>query len=397
MLIGLATAASTDIYLLIFPSAVVIVAVMLGLLNMAAETFSLPALSAYVKTELSELVAGVVLALIVYAFVIGSDQLTTILVGKSATDLAITHFHSIIDIYFQTYYGMVRIATQLKAMVSFNTQQVWPAMYISWGYTIGPYGGISPMLTSLTMAIQGIANNILMYESLLLLLSFSKAVVMPVVLPIGLALRLIPFTRQAGMAVIALSISVLVIFPWSIVFVDQVHKVVPYPSPTTGQGGDAVGGIIATMGVHFPAIDVLKVLCQNNEVRAFLELNELGNVILFCIPICTLSCIGPQFGVCFPACFESCFNIIVFVVYPLVSAGAQIIYNTLGTYLIKVQYSQAGVIFNAMYRFMADVNNMVMIGYVDAIIIGLFTVVGARSVSAALGGEWYMLRFQRLV
>ena len=396
LLMSIASAAGNDVFIAIFPFAVVIVAVILGLLNMAAETFSLPMLSAYVKTELGELVSGVVLAVIVYAFIIGSNQLTTILVGKSATDLAAAHFQSLIsDYYFKTYMGIIRISTQLRAMVSFNTQQVWPAAYISWGHSIGPYAGIAPFLTSLSMAVQGIANNILIYETLLLLLSFSNSVIGPIVLPIALALRLIPFTRQAGTALIAICISLLVIYPWSVVFVSEIHKVVHYPNPTDN---GAVNNILSNMGVHFPAIDVLETMCQNFVIRGFLELNELGNVILFCPLTCGLACAGPQFAVCFPACFETCFALIVFLIYPLVSAGAQLIYNTLGTYfLMHADYQQAGAIFDAMYPFVRDINNMVVMGYVDALIIGVFTIVGSRSVSAALGGEWYMLRFQRLI
>lgn len=405
-IIGLSFASGTDVFIAIFPGAVIIVAVMLALLRMAADAFSLPSLSAYVKTELGELVSGVILALIVYAFIIGSDQLTTILTGKSATDLAMAHFADLINKYLDVYRGIIRIGTQLRAMVSFNTNQVLPAMFMSWGWSLGPYAGLAPFLTSLSMAVQGVSNNILLYQSVLLLLSFSRSVIGPIVLPIALALRLIPFTRQAGTALVAICISALVIFPWSVVFVSQIHSqnVVPYPDPTAG---GRITTILGTMGVNFPSTEVLEFLCQNDAFRFFLSLNELGWVAAVC-PIVALvaassTCAAATVGyaACFAAefyaVFEICFNTIVYEVYPLVVAGAQLVYNTIGTMLISASPSQAGDIFDAMYPFMVDVNNLVMMGYVDAILISVFTIVGARSVSAALGGEWYMIRFQRLV
>jgi hypothetical protein len=43
------------------------------------------------------------------------------------------------------------------------------------------------------------------------------------------------------------------------------------------------------------------------------------------------------------------------------------------------------------------VSNLVLVGYLDFILIGLVTVSGAKSISAALGGEWYMAGIQRLI
>ncbi len=407
LLFGASFAAGTDVFLLIFPFAVIIVAIILALLRMAADTFSLPGLSAYVKTELGELFAGVILALIVYAFIISSDQLSTLLTGQSATMLAESHFESLVTQYYiPTFLGIIRIGTQLKAMISFSTNQAIPALWMSWGWTISSYGGLSPLLSSLTMAVQGLSNSILLYESVLLLLRFSSAIIPTIVLPLALSLRLIPFTRQAGTALTAICISVLVIFPWSVVFVDQIHSqdVVPYPNPVAG---GAVGRIISNLGINFPSSEVLEFLCQNHAFRFFLQLNELGWVGVLCPPTClaiaasVCAGTGPGYAACFGAafwaCFETCFWLIVLVDYPVTVLGAQLIYNTIGTSFINVSSSQAGSIFDAMYPFMAAVNNLVMMGYVDAIIIGVFTIVGARAVSAALGGEWSMIRFQRLV
>jgi hypothetical protein len=38
-----------------------------------------------------------------------------------------------------------------------------------------------------------------------------------------------------------------------------------------------------------------------------------------------------------------------------------------------------------------------MLIYLDVVFIGLITISGARSHSAALGGEWYMAGIQRLI
>ncbi|MBI5046406.1 hypothetical protein HZC07_01605 [Candidatus Micrarchaeota archaeon] len=57
----------------------------------------------------------------------------------------------------------------------------------------------------------------------------------------------------------------------------------------------------------------------------------------------------------------------------------------------------AGTAFTQLQPFLKDINNLVLIGYVDFIFIGIITVVGARSLSAALGGEWYMAGIQRLI
>jgi hypothetical protein len=53
--------------------------------------------------------------------------------------------------------------------------------------------------------------------------------------------------------------------------------------------------------------------------------------------------------------------------------------------------------FDALYPFLKNVNNLVFMGYLDFILIAIVTVTGARSLSTALGGEWYMAGIQRLI
>ncbi len=416
-LFGLSFADGTDVYLAIFPVCVVIVAIILGILNMAAETFSLPGLSAYVKTELGELVSGVVLALIVYAFVLGTSQvLPTLLVGQSATNAALDYIHKEVSLFQTTYWGIIRIGTQLKAMVSFSTQQVLPAGWVSWAHSISPYPGLAPLLSILSMAVQGVSNNILLYQTLYLLLQFCSAIIPTIILPVALSMRLLPITRQAGTAVVAICISLIVIFPWSVVFVQQIHSVLPYQDPTIdANGGDVVGRIINTLGVHFPLTSFLNELCQNNAIRLLLSLNEQGTWLLFCTPICAIVA-AVQAAACltgYAGCFLNffmfcwspieymgtkgyCYNIVTAIAYPIMVGVSQIVYN-IGAAFMNVPSEKAGEIYDVMYPFMRDINNMVMMGYVDAMIIGIFTIVGSRSISAALGGEWYMIKFQRLV
>lgn len=68
--------------------------------------------------------------------------------------------------------------------------------------------------------------------------------------------------------------------------------------------------------------------------------------------------------------------------------------------LIIAQFVAGGdvtVIFDGIYAFLSDTTKLTLVSYIDAIVIGTITIVGARSFSTALSGEYFLAGISRLV
>ncbi len=388
---SISNAASVDFTPLVGVTAITVV-IFLALTNMLGSAISSPQMSAWVKTEIRELIAAVILIFILYTFFIGSRGITNAITGKG--DYLIAAENVINGIltdpmygYDRSMYDIMRSATRIRAAATYSPYMSIPLWYVGLTYSTSPLSGAGILFSSLAAATQGLATSIFLYEAVLLLIKFSYTAVPKVLLPIALCLRLIPFTRKGGNTLIAICLAAMVLLPFSVILIGEMHKVITYPKAylTSGQLDNLDPGTWA--------MTVAEPLCQLMPIRVLLSLNDLLFSLVVCAPLLLIPIAGPGL-------YAACQPLVQNVVYPIIMIVMQVAYDL--ALLGWIAFSGEGKgyaadAFNVLYPFLGNVNNVVLLGYLDAIIMAVITISGARSISSALGGEWYLSGIQRLV
>jgi hypothetical protein len=376
----------------IIPITIMIVIIFLALMRMLASAMASPQMSAWVKTEFRELIAGVLLVVIIYSFFFGSTSISAALTGRGdyimASQIIIEDMLTNDTVgYDRAMHDIIFAGTQLRAAATYSPYLSIPAYWVGFTYSTAPMSGVGVLFSSLAQATQGLANVIIIYEGILMLIKFSSASVPPVLLPISISLRLIPFTRKIGNTLIAISLAAIVLLPFSVIIVGEMNKIIDYPEAyiDTWDKRRLDPGAVAMI--------VAEPFCQMMPVRFILSLNDLLFSLVVCLPFLFVPVVGG-------ALFASCQPLVQNTIYPIMMMVMQIAYDL--ALLGWITAAQEGIeyanrSFDIIYPFLTQVNNLVLLGYLDAVIIGVITISGARSISGALGGEWYLGGIQRLI
>ncbi len=390
IVLGLSFASGPD-FTSIVPITAVLVAIFLALMMMLSTAVSSPQLEAWSKNELRELIAGVILAALIYAFFVGSTSLTKAITGQgdylTASQDVITNLMTNqttgLDRSFD---DIIRAATKIRAAATYSPYISVPLYVVGLTYSTSPLGGVAPLFSSLTSATSGIANSIFIYEGLLFILKFCATAVPAVLLPVSLSLRMIPFTRKTGNTLVAICLAGMVLVPFSVILIGETNKVIDYPKAylTSSQLDQLDPGTWA--------MTVAQPFCELMPIRVLLSLNDLLFSIVVCLPLL----LTPWTA----GFFLPCQDLVQYVVYPLLMIGLQVSYDTaLGAWIAfageGVGYTDQA--FGVLVTFLSNVNNAILLSYLDTIVIAIITMSGARSISTALGGEWYLAGIQRFV
>jgi len=188
---------------------------------------------------------------------------------------------------------------------------------------------------------------------------------------------------------IALAIAGIVFLPFAIIIADALNSSIsPFPNANLS------GGDLDSLDANPWAMVAAEPFCETEAIRMLLSLTNVLFSIVVCLPL--------LLAVVTAGLYQPCYEIMSNLVYPLIHFIFQVVMTVLmiiwlAAFAGTIGEDYAKEVFNTIYGFMVEVNNLVLVGYLDLIIIGIITVVGAKSLSAALGGEWYMAGIQRLV
>lgn len=378
------------------PAVAIVVVVFLAISNMMATTTSNPRLQAWAKTELREFFAALVLIVAITAAFVGSTGVSEALTGEQDyVEVAQQVIDSWIDNYDMAFQYIVRAGTRIRTAATYSPYINIPLYWVSISYSSNPIGGASILLISLNIAAQGLANVTFIYEGLRLVVLFMKVTVPQIFLPLAFVVRLIPFTRKAGNTLIALAIAGIVFLPFSIIFADALHDVMDSPSnPNDGVPTPRIGNL-DDLNADPWAMAFAEPFCESAVIRTMLSLTDPLFAIIVCLPTLLIPVVGT-------AIFNACKPLVEYVIYPII----QVVFQVLMAVILiawTAYFAAAGgedyaeEAFDALYPFLRDVNNVVLMGYLDFVIIALITIAGARGLSTALGGEWYMAGIQRLI
>jgi hypothetical protein len=365
------------------PIVAISVVAFLATANMLSTAIGNPRLKAWAKTELREFFAALVLIVAISAAFIGSTGLSETLTGEEDyVDAAQDTIDGWLQDYDVAMQYIIRAGTRLRISATYSPYMNIAAPYVSVSYSSNPIGGVAILLISLNMAASALANVTYLYEGIRLLVLYLKVTVPEIFLPLAFILRLIPFTRKSGNTLIAVAVAGIVFLPFGILFAQGLNDVMGdgFPEPVL-RGID-------NLNANPWAMKFAEPFCESKLIRTLLGMTDPAFATVVCYPT------GPFFGACFGPVFSP--------IYPLIQVTFQIIMVAL-MLTWTVYFNAAGAewyakdVFDTLHPFLADVNNVVLMGYLDFILIVMITVAGARGLSSALGGEWYMAGIQRLI
>ncbi len=372
------------------PAIAIIVGMFLALSNMLATTTSDPRLQAWTKTEMQEFVGAIILVVGITAVFmgvggLGSPIATTLTGDADHINSSITIVDSWIANYNSAFKSMIAAATKIRAAATYSPYMNIPLWYVSISYSTAPISGIGILLGPINMAGNSLANVIFMAEGLRMIILLMQTTIPKIILPLAFCLRIIPFSRKLGNTLIALSLAGMVLLPFSVILTNALNNTIDYPTPTID---------VSKLDAKPAAMMMMEPLCESKVVRTILLANDVIFSLIVCLPL-LLSGVGAVY-------YPVCYNLMKEVIYPLLQTLFQL---TVTAIMIIWEASFNGAlrdmyldnVFNALQPFLANVSNLIFLSYLDFALIVIITYTGARSISTALGGEWYMAGIQRLV
>ncbi|MFN7991140.1 MAG: hypothetical protein U0R44_03190 [Candidatus Micrarchaeia archaeon] len=363
------------------PAIAIIVVIFLAAMNMLAHSISNPQLEAWAKTEIREFLAGLIIIAIVIGILVGSNGLAVVLTGHNDY---ITKAQSVVDSWGDgltgAYHDVITAASYIRVAASYSSGTNIPIWWVSLSYQTAPLSGASIYLVPLSLATQGLSNAIFLAEAIRLLISFFGVVIPQILLPMAFCARLIPFTRRVGNTLIAICVGVVLFLPLSVIIADMVNGQIGLTAPALSDPDSLDSN-------PFP-IYAIGWACEAAPIRILFSLTDPLFALILCLPIAWI-----------PGAFPVCFDLLWHVVYPIISLIFQIVNAvTLIAWEAFINPGKyGGTVFDHLQPFMRDVSNYVMVIYMDIVLIAIITMSSIRSLSAALGGEWYMAGIQRLI
>jgi hypothetical protein len=360
----------------------------LGIANMLSHSISDPKLEAWVNTEMREFLAAIILIVVITGALVGSNGVAKALTGE---DTFIDTAKGILDGWLGTYDNsfeyIIKAAGRIRAAATYSPYLNIPIWYFSINYSTNTLGGIAIILGPLNMAAQGLTNAIYLTEGLRMLLVFLKIVVPHILLPIAFITRLIPFSRKLGNTLIAIAVAGIVFLPLSVIIASALNSTITMPNPSMD---------LSKLDADPWAMEFAEPLCESVPVRSLLFVTEQIFSAIVCLPLLLTPWTA---GLYQAPCREPLMHQ---VVYPLIQLIFQIVSTVLLliweiAYSAGMAHTYAEDVFGEVLGFLRAVNDLVVVAYIDFIIVGIITMTGARSLSSALGGEWYMAGVQRLI
>jgi len=398
LLSSISFAAAIDLSFAV-PMVAIIVGIFLAIMIMFANALSSPALMAWTKSEIRELIAGVILVAILFSLFITSQELSKAITGQEDYILASANvienmLGNETSGYDTGYENVIRAATKIRIGATYSPYATIPVWLFSLMYSSSPLSGISIVLISLGQATQGLTNVIFLYEGLRLLILFFHSTIPTIILPLAFAVRLIPFTRRIGNTLIAVSLGAIVLLPLSVLIAGEINSLINYPDLTISNMGD--------LEPHPWPMELGTVFCGLKPIRFMFTLTDYGFAAIICLPLLLIPIVGAGL-------FSACYTLVSEVVYPIIMTVvklAQLIILAIWLAWSEISVGVSGGfgslgwpkdVVNILLPFLENVNNAILVGYVDLVVIAIITISGIKSISTALGGEWYLAGVERLI
>ena len=381
------------------PMLAVAVSIFLALAYLLSRALQNEQLALWVKIELAELIVSAVLIAIITGMFASAPQILRDYTGEAGDfrEITLAVVDGWIDGFYASYKGLVKLSNFIGQMSSLTFGVSIPVYVFTFGFGGSTYGGVSILLGMLSRLSTSLTTLVFLYEGLRALLEFIFITVPPILLPLSFMARLIPFLRKTGSALIALSITAYLLLPFAIIFTNALNEALGEEKP------EAVENVSSPF-YSLSAASVMKgVVCSEVgrvPIDTIRGLRNMGEQLFGFI-----SCIWAiPFG-WFPGCYAT----VTLSIYPFLNIAFDLFMSALFLafvmeYVFESAAAAAGgggsaptVIFESAQYYATETTKLIVLGNVNLVLIALIVLVGARSISTALGGDWYMAGIQRLI
>ena len=393
LLFNLSHATFLDFELLrtvLLPGVALISVTLLAIVWMLSDALSMPHLKAWVRMEIREIFAAVVIVVVVYAIVFSTDNLG-ILFGEDIKgeagikDAAINAVNENIDTLQYSYKDLIYSTHYLGVTTGLGYSLSAGYWFFSGGYFSSPYGGLKSVQLALSRGGQGLFTAMFIYMGILTFLKFFTSTAIAALLPVALSLRFLPFTRKAANSLIAVLLGVIVFFPFSVLLMYWVNTQINIEAPSLEP--EKFNWIKGNF-----LMDAVEMACGSSNIlikNAF-TMTEIGWILLVC-PFA-----GPAIFACIDAIATKIYPAVIFF-YQLVALGDFGIPLAIQESVYLVDESALEAMNATTFVFLEAVNNWVVLSIVDSLIIIIITYGGIKAIASALGEEQYLIALQRLV
>lgn len=379
-----------DLQKFILPATILLVSAIFALSWALSDLFNSPELKAWVKIELRSFISGAILMILVLALFFGTNSVTYILTGQpDVSGAAINTLEGFTKPLEAAYSELVTASHYIGMAAGFGYSAPAWMYYFSYSFMNSPHSGVSALNSMVMQGATSISQGIFIYYTLIVLLDYFSKVIPPVILPIALSLRFIPFTKKIGNTLIALCIGAAIIFPVSVLLVSEFHNI------AMKNIGTPTLDMEPFKSFSYPAIGWL---CGGGDAvigtaKAFIQVGEFVWGIIAGVACCA------AFPPSCPINFVLCFTAASSVVYPITVGAYQALFWTIVAMDYNSFFGEVDVIgiYYSLSAFLETVIKYLLISVIDALLIIIITVVGTKSISMAIGGEGYFYGIQRLI
>lgn len=429
--------AGTNYYGMV-PVAALLAASIVAVAYMLSHLLQNSQMESWAKIEWKELViAGITVALAYSAISVSQGAILGATAGYYSESALVSSieakFNSMTANFTNDYYHVIKTGHRLGMLSSYFYTKAGGYIF-NFGVSNSPYIGVGGgLLQTVTILAGNLSTGILIYHTMVLFLKFFFSTAITYILPLGLALRLIPFTRSIGGTLIGLALAGIFVYPFAMVFAAEIHDSIGIGhSQLTSDDFESMRLKLSSFLVE---------LCTNDYIRIFTSINEWGWWLIICIPycaieyavnmatcsanygLCTIPCTGPQAGLCLTACttvyttcqetafttFDLCWPPITGLCWDYSYQFYNDVQKALMNAASVVLVTSSGDISNAMGANGGELYDIVMdklvipvsgasaVPIMEGVFVGALTIVGARALSSALAGEMSIPGLERLI
>ncbi len=373
------------------PMVAILVSIFLAIVYALSKLFQNSSFDVWFKTELSEFIVSIIIISLATSLVAAGPEFVELITGS--TDFfadSLGTVDSWNNAYFTSYVQVISAAQNLGYLGSINVGLSISYWYLILGGGFSPTPGFSIFLLSMSKLSSSLATLLFLFEGLRALLVFIFVTAPTVLIPAGFILRLVPFTRKGGTALISVSLAAYLFLPTGILITEQFNSLLGAERPRPPEWSK----ITSATEILLNALPG-DAICRN-PVFELLKLNETVSSFIVCLP-----------WVFWPISYAVCIKIWLTYIYPLIMLVTELLSWLVfaGAFFESLYYlsaPQGGIFFSGrisdyVYDFSAEITRLIVLGYVDLILVALIVIVGARSLSVALGGDWYLAGVQRVI
>ncbi len=384
-----------DISVAMLPFSIIMTVILIALTYMLSGFFQNPQLAAWVKVEVKEVVASGIVVIIVFTILTSSRPFVSTFTGEADY---VSGLNDRINLYIGnmqgTFFDLMKANFHLTLVSSYFYSTGPNLWFVSLQYSASPYNGIGIIISSISQSAGAVINAIVGLKTLSMLIVFFSYIVDKFAFGVY-ALRIFPFTRKIGTTLLALLLGAGVLLPIASLVIFNLQDMAfwsTYPAPPPI---DSVLSPRVTNwdGIEFHLNAGIVALC-NKPVQVTKTILSATEVVIS-LAVCSPLLFGPQaaaFYPCYMAMTAVWFPAVMFIVTNALSA----IFLGIDALMENVFHDPEAMVRNLKPLLQGSVNLMVLV-YTEIILITTITIIGTKSVSQSLSGEFYISSLERLI